>query len=86
MKEDEVFGHAGVTDRPIADGKASFEWAILFATIALLFPVSGLVGICFADHSRRRGYPRWPAGLGISAWCAMLGLFIRAFLHIGMFP
>jgi hypothetical protein len=78
--------HIGFADRPIPAGKASFEWAILFATIALLFPVSGLLGICFADRSRRRGYPRWLAALVMSAWCAILGSLVRSLLHIGIFP
>jgi hypothetical protein len=76
----------GFADRPVRDGKASFDWAILFATIALLFPVSGLIGICFADRSRRRGYPRWLPALLMSAWCAILGVLVRSLLHIGIFP
>jgi hypothetical protein len=86
MKAPRVADHPGFTDRLTPRGKASFDWAILFATIALLFPVSGLVGICFAERSRRGGYPRWLAALVMSAWCAILGVFIRTLLHIGIFP
>jgi hypothetical protein len=86
MKAPRLVDHADVADRPVRDGKATFEWAILFATIALVFPVSGLVGICLADASRRRGYPRWLAALAMSAWCAILGSLVRSLLHIGIFP
>jgi len=86
MKVPRTVDHVSRTDGPARDGKASFDWAILFATIALLFPVSGLVGICFADRSRRKGYPRWLAALAMSAWCAILGTLVRSFLHIGLFP
>jgi uncharacterized MAPEG superfamily protein len=86
MKAPEVVDHTGFAGRSTPAGKASFEWAILFATIAILFPVSGLVGICFADRSRRKGYPRWLAALLVSAWCAILGSLVRSLLHIGIFP
>jgi hypothetical protein len=86
MTNPEMMDRPDWAGRPVPDGKASFDWAILFATIALLFPVSGLIGICFAERSRRRGYPRWLPALLMSAWCAILGVLVRSLFHIGIFP
>jgi hypothetical protein len=69
-----------------ASGRSSFDWAVLFAALALVFPVSGLVGVAFADRSRRRGYARWRSALGISIWCVLVGCVLRAFLHVEVFP
>jgi hypothetical protein len=69
-----------------APGRSSFDWAVLFAALALAFPVSGVVGVVFADRSRRKGYPRWKAALAVSLWCAFLGLMVRGLLHTGVFP
>jgi hypothetical protein len=67
-------------------GRASFEWAVLFATLALAFPESGLVGLFFAARSRRLGYARWGAVMAISIWCLVLGVGIRLFIHLPVFP
>ena len=69
-----------------APGRASFDWAVLFATAALIFPVSGVVGVVFADRSRRQGYGRWRSALLISIWCVILGMALRGFLHLEVFP
>jgi hypothetical protein len=69
-----------------APGRSSFDWAVFFATVALIFPVSGLVGVVFADRSRRKGYKRWKSALAISIWCAFVGLLLRGMLHLGAFP
>jgi hypothetical protein len=67
-------------------GRASFDWSLLFATTAILIPVAGLVGVYFADRSRRRGYPRWKAACVMSLWCLVLGLMLRGALHLGVLP
>jgi hypothetical protein len=67
-------------------GRSSFDWAVLFAGIALLFPFSGVIGVVFAERSRRKGYPRWKSAMVISIWCAFLGLVLRGALHLGVFP
>jgi hypothetical protein len=69
-----------------APGRSSFDWAILFATIALAFPVSGLVGVVFADRARRKGYARWKSAMAVSLWCAFVGILLRGLLHFGVFP
>jgi len=69
-----------------APGRASFDWAVLFATAALIFPVSGLVGAVFADRSRRQGYGRWKSALLINIWCVLLGIALRGFLRLEVFP
>lgn len=69
-----------------APGRASFDWAVFFAAIALLFPVSGIVGVVFADRSRRQDYARWRSALAINVWCALLGIVLRGLLHLGVFP
>jgi hypothetical protein len=69
-----------------APGRSSFDWAVLFAALALMFPVSGLIGAVFADRSRRKGYPRWKSAMAVSLWCVFLGLMIRGLLHVGVFP
>jgi hypothetical protein len=86
MRLEEKDSETGLDYGLTPPGKASFEWALLFATVALLFPVSGVVGIYFADRSRRRRYPRWRAAAAMSLWCALLGLLVRLLLHIGLFP
>ena len=68
-----------------APGRSSFDWAVLFAAVALVFPLSGLVGVCFAERSRRRGYGRWKSALAISIWCAFVGILIRGLLRMGAF-
>jgi hypothetical protein len=67
-------------------GRASFDWSIFFAALALLVPCTGLIGACFAEHSRRRGYPRWKSAMAMDIWCVLLGAFIRILLHVGVFP
>jgi hypothetical protein len=69
-----------------APGRSSFDWAVLFAALALLFPVSGVIGVVFADRSRRKGYGRWKSALAVSIWCAFVGLMVRGLLHIGVLP
>jgi hypothetical protein len=69
-----------------APGRSSFDWAVLFAALALVFPVSGVIGVVFADRSRRKGYRRWKSALAVSLWCAFVGLMVRGLLHTGAFP
>ena len=69
-----------------APGRSSFDWAVLFAAVALAFPVSGLVGVVFADRSRRKGYGRWKSAMAISIWCAFLGIMVRSLFHLGVVP
>ncbi len=69
-----------------APGRSSFDWAVLFATVALVFPVSGVLGVVFADRSRRQGYGRWKSAMAIAIWCAFLGIVLRGLVHIGVFP
>jgi hypothetical protein len=67
-------------------GRASFDWAILCATLAMVFPVSGLFGVVFAVRSRRKGYSRWKTALAVALWCTFVGVLIRGLLHFGVFP
>jgi hypothetical protein len=67
-------------------GRALFEWAVLFAAVALLFPEAALIGALLAAQSRRLGYPRWSSALGVALWCGFLGLILRGVLGFGMFP
>jgi hypothetical protein len=69
-----------------APGRSSFDWAVLFAAVALVLPVSGLVGVVFAERSRRKGYARWKSAMAIAVWCAVLGVILRGVLRIGVFP
>ena len=46
-----------------APGRSSFDWAVLFAAVALVLPVSGFIGLFFADRSRRKGYGRWKSAM-----------------------
>jgi succinate dehydrogenase hydrophobic anchor subunit len=69
-----------------APGRSSFDWAILFAALALVFPVSGVLGVVFADRSRRKGYRRWKSAMAIAIWCAFLGIVLRGLVHMGVFP
>jgi hypothetical protein len=66
-------------------GRSSFDWAVLFAAVAIVFPVSGVVGVFFADRSRRKGYGRWRSALAIAIWCAFVGVLVRGLLHMGVF-
>jgi hypothetical protein len=67
-------------------GRSSFDWAVFFAAAALIFPVSGLIGVVFADRSRRKGYARWKAALAVAIWCMFLGAVLRGLLKVGVFP
>jgi hypothetical protein len=83
--------HGAVEGRRIfgdltAPGRSSFDWAILFAAVAIIVPVSGLVGVFFADRSRRKGYGRWKSACAISLWCLFLGILLRGALHMGVLP
>jgi hypothetical protein len=69
-----------------APGRSSFDWALFFSAAAILVPVSGLVGVYFADRSRRRGYGRWKAACAMSLWCLFLGVMLRGALHLGIVP
>jgi hypothetical protein len=69
-----------------APGRSSFDWAILCAAVALAVPVVGLIGVVFADRSRRKGYGRWKSAIAASLWCVFVGLMVRGFLHAGVFP
>jgi hypothetical protein len=69
-----------------APGRSSFDWAVLLAALALLIPVSGLASVLFAERSRRRGYPRWKAAMAIGIWCLVLGVSLRAVMHVGVLP
>lgn len=67
-------------------GRASFEWAVLFAALALVLPLSALVGLGFAERARRRGYARWPGAMAMAVWCGILGAVLRGLLHLGVVP
>jgi hypothetical protein len=69
-----------------APGRSSFDWAVLFAAVALVLPVSGLVGVVFAERSRRKGYARWKSAMAVAIWCMVLGVMLRGVLRIGVFP
>jgi len=69
-----------------APGRASFDWAILCATVALVIPACGFAGVYFADRSRRKGYGRWKAAAAMSLWCVLVGIIVRGFFHLGVFP
>ncbi len=69
-----------------APGRASFDWAVLCAAVALVFPVSGVVGVVCADQSRRKGYARWRSATIVSIWCAFVGIVLRGFVGMGVFP
>ena len=69
-----------------APGRSSFDWAVCFAALALAIPVAGLIGVVFADRSRRKGYRRWKSALAASLWCVFVGLMVRGLLHVGVFP
>lgn len=69
-----------------APGRSSFDWAVLFAAVALVLPVSGLVGVVFAERSRRKGYTRWKSAMAVAIWCMVLGVMLRGVLRIGVFP
>ncbi len=83
--------HSSVQRRRIfgdltAPGRSSFDWAVLFAAVALVLPVSGLVGVVFAERSRRKGYARWKSAMAVAIWCMVLGVMLRGVLRIGVFP
>ena len=67
-------------------GRSSFDWAVFFAAAALIVPLSGLVGLLFADRSRRKGYGRWKAALASVIWCMFLGVVFRGVLNLGLIP
>ena len=67
-------------------GRSSFDWAILFAAVALAFPAAGVLGVVFADRSRRQGYGRWKSAMAVAIWCAFLGIMLRGVLQLEMFP
>jgi hypothetical protein len=67
-------------------GHALFEWAVLFAAVALLFPEAAIIGALLAAQSRRLGYQRWSSALGAALWCGFLGLILRGVVGVGMFP
>jgi hypothetical protein len=67
-------------------GKATFDWAIAFAALALIFPISALVAVGLALETRRRGYRRWPAVLVMALWCGLLGALLRGMLKMGLVP
>lgn len=69
-----------------APGRASFDLAVFCAALALAFPVAGLVGVFFADRSRRKGYGRWKSAMVVSLWCVFLGIMVRGLLHVGVLP
>jgi hypothetical protein len=48
--------------------------------------VSGVIGVVFADRSRRSGYRRWRSAMAVSIWCAFVGVLLRGLLHLGVFP
>jgi hypothetical protein len=48
--------------------------------------VSGVVGVVFAERSRRKGYGRWKSAMAIAIWCAFLGVMLRGLVHVGAFP
>lgn len=63
-------------------GRAAFEWAILFAATALVFPEAALLAGASALVSRRRGSPRWKTALALAVWCGLLGIVFR--IHLGV--
>jgi hypothetical protein len=69
-----------------APGRSSFDWAVFFAALALLFPVSGIAGVALAERSRRRGYGRWKSALAASLWCMFVGVLLRGLVHMAVFP
>lgn len=86
MREREPSGSKRLFGDLTAPGRSSFDWAVLCATLALVFPVSGVVGVVFADRSRRKGYGRWKAALAASIWCVFVGIVVRGLLRMEVVP
>ena len=70
----------------LVPGRASFDWSVLCAAAAIVVPVVAVAGVTFAALSRRQHYGRWKAALAVNLWCAFLGIMIRGYLHVEVFP
>jgi hypothetical protein len=67
-------------------GRASLEWAALFSALALIFPLSALIGVGFVLRARHQGVPRWVPAAALALWCGVLGLVLEGVLGTRLLP
>jgi len=72
--------------RFVEPGRAVFELSLALCALSLAFPWVAAGAVVAAARAWQRGSPRAWLALIASAWCCLLGLIIRQYLGVGIFP
>jgi hypothetical protein len=67
-------------------GRAAFELSLALCALALVFPWVGVGAVLAAARSWQKGSRRAWRALLAALWCCILGLVIRGYLGVGVFP
>jgi hypothetical protein len=79
-------GRADALARFIEPGRRAFELSLAFCALSLAFPWLAVVAMAAAGRAWQRGTKRaWGAVLA-AAWCFFLGIAVRQYLALGIFP
>jgi hypothetical protein len=79
-------GRADAAARFAEPGRAAFELSLALCALSLAFPWLVVGAVAAAARAWQRRSPRaWRAVLA-AAWCCLLGLVVRQYLGVGIFP
>ncbi len=79
-------GGADALARFIEPGRGAFELSLAFCALSLAFPWLAVLAMAAAGRAWQRGTKRaWGAVLA-AAWCFFLGIAVRQYLGLGIFP
>jgi hypothetical protein len=79
-------GGADALDRFIEPGRRAFELSLAFCALSLLFPWLVFGAMTAAGRAWQRGSRRAWLAIVAAAWCCLLGLAVREYLGLGVFP
>jgi hypothetical protein len=77
---------ANALTRFIEPGRGAFEFSLALCALSMIFPWVALGAVGAAARSVRQGSRRAWLALAAAVWCFFVGLAVRAYLGVGIFP
>ncbi len=72
--------------RFIEPGRGVFEVSLALCALSLVFPWLAVGAMAAAGRALYRGNRRAWMALPVAAWCCFLGLAVREYVGLGIFP
>ena len=72
--------------RFVQPGRAAFELSLAFSALSLAFPWLAVGAMVAAARAWQRGADRAWLALLAAGWCCLLGLAVREYVGLGIFP